>query len=86
MLHYRTLFNTLHLDSEDLDVNGIVNRLLNKDEADKPIDFITFSKNWITTAPIKSKDTYTTGLNAFIRFIGKDELDTKNITVETHGE
>ena len=82
VLHYRTMFNTLHLDSDNYDVTEIVNRLLNKDEADKPIDFIAFSKNWIATAPIKSKDTYTTGLNAFIRFIDKDELDIKKITVD----
>ena len=82
VLHYRTMFNTLHLDSENDDVNEIVNRLQNKEEADKPIDFISFSKSWITTTPIKSKDIYTTGLNAFIRFIGKDELDIKKITVD----
>ncbi len=76
VLHYRTMLTTLHIDTENLDLNEIVMRLQNKDEADKPIDFIAFSKNWIATAPIKSKGTYTTGLNAFIRFIGKDELDT----------
>lgn len=82
VLHYRTQFNTMHLDSENYDVNEIVHRLLNKDEADKPIDFIAFSRKWISTAPIKSKDIYSTGLNALIRFVGKDELDIKNITVE----
>ena len=35
VLHYRTMFNTQHLDSENYDVNEIVNRLLNKDKADK---------------------------------------------------
>ncbi len=82
VLHYRTLLTTLHIDTENLDLNEIVMRLQNKDEAEKPIDFIAFSKNWIATAPIKSKDTYTTGLNAFIRFLGKDELDIKNITID----
>ena len=82
VLHYRTLLTMLHIDTENLDLNEIVMRLQNKDEAEKPIDFIAFSKNWIATAPIKSKDTYTTGLNAFIRFLGKDELDIKNITVD----
>ena len=82
VLHYRTLLTTLHIDTENLDLNEIVMRMQNKDEAEKPIDFIAFSKNWIATAPIKSKDTYTTGLNAFIRFIGKDELDIKKITVD----
>lgn len=82
MLHYRTLFNTLHLDSENYDVNEIVNRLLNKEEAEKPIDFIAFSKNWIATTSFKSKDIYTTGLKAFIKFIGKEELNIKEITVD----
>ena len=82
VLHYRTMLTSLHIDTENLDLNEIVMRLQNKDEADKPIDFIAFSKNWIATAPIKSKDTYTTGLNAFIRFIDKDELDIKKITVD----
>ena len=82
VLHYRTSLITLHIDTENLDLNEIVMRLQNKDEAEKPIDFIAFSKNWIATASIKSKDTYTTGLNAFIRFIGNDELDIKKITVD----
>ena len=45
VLHYRSLLNSLHLDQENHDVNEIVNRLLNKDEADKPIDFIAFCKS-----------------------------------------
>jgi len=80
--HYRTLLTMLHIDTENLNLNEIVMRLQNKDEAEKPIDVIAFSKEWIATAPIKSKETYTTGLNAFIRFIDKDELDIKRITVD----
>lgn len=56
--------------------------MLNKEEAEKPIDFIAFSRRWIDEAPIKSKDTYTTGLNAFIRFIGKDEFNISGINVD----
>ena len=82
VLHYRMMFTSLHLDSDNYDVNEIVSRLLCKDEAEKPIDFIAFSKSWIATAPIKSKDIYTTALNAFIKFIGKNELDIKEITVD----
>lgn len=82
VLHYRTQFNDLHLDFENYDIEEIVNRLIGKDEAEKPIDFIAFSKKWISTTPIKSKDIYSTGLNALIKFVGKDELDIKNITVE----
>ena len=82
ILHYRTMFNAMHLDSENYDVGEIVNRILNKEEAEKPIDFIAFSKDWIATSSGRSKDIYTTGLNAFIKFIGKEELDIKNITVD----
>ena len=60
VLHYRTQFNALHLDFENYDVEEIVNRLIGKDEAEKPIDFIAFSKKWISTTPIKSKDIYST--------------------------
>ena len=69
VLHYRTMFNTMHLDSDNYDVNEIVNRLLNKDECEKPINFIAFCKNWIETTPIGSKDIYTTSLKAFICLI-----------------
>ncbi|MDY6424488.1 MAG: phage integrase SAM-like domain-containing protein [Bacteroidales bacterium] len=82
VLHYRTLLTTLHLDSENYDVNEIVNRLLNKEEAEKPIDFIAFCKNWIDTSSNRSKDIYTTSLNAFIKFIGKEDLDIKEISVD----
>lgn len=82
VLHYRTIVNSLHLDFENYDVGEIVKRLLNKEEAEKPIDFIAFCKNWVATSSGRSKDIYTTGLNAFIKFIGKEELDIKNITVD----
>ena len=82
VLHYRTLVNSLHLDSGNDDVSEIVNRLLCKEEAEKPIDFIAFSKKWINETSIKGKDNYTTALNSFIRFLGKEELEIKKITVD----
>jgi len=82
VLHYRMLYSSMHLDSENYDVNEIVSRFLCKDEAEKPIDFITFCRKWITETTIKGKDNYNTALNSFIRFIGKEELDIKKITVD----
>ena len=55
VLHYRMLYTSMHLDSENYDVNEIVSRLLYKDEAKKPIDFIAFSKKWISETTIKGK-------------------------------
>ena len=82
VLHYRTMVNSLNFDSENCDVSEIVNRLLCKEEAEKPIDFIAFSKKWISETTIKGKDNYTTALNSFIRFLGKEELEIKKITVD----
>ena len=82
VLHYGSLLTSLHLDPENYDVNEIVNRLLNKEEANKPIDFIAFSRKWINETSIKGKDNYTTALKSFIRFIGKEELDIKKLTVD----
>ena len=82
VVHYRTMFNTLHLDTENSDVNEIVNCLHCKDEEDKPIDFIAFCKKWIDETTIKGKANYTTSLNSFIRFLGKEELEIKKLTVD----
>ena len=38
------------------------------------IDFIKFSREWITSTPIKGAPNYTTAINALVRFIGKEEL------------
>ena len=82
VLHYRTLLTTLNINTEGLDLNEIVSFLQNKDEAEKPIDFIAFCKKWISEATIKGKDNYTTALNSFIKFLGKEELNIKEITVD----
>lgn len=82
VLHYRMMFTALHLDSEKYDVNDIVNRLLCKEEAEKPIDFIEFSRKWISETTIKGKDNYNTALKSFIRFLGKDNIEIKKITVD----
>ena len=82
VLHYRTLYIGLHLDKKDYGLNEIVAHLQNKDEAEKPIDFIAFSRKWIAEAPIKSKETYTTGLNSLIRFVGNDTLEIDKLTVD----
>ncbi len=82
VLHYRMMFTALHLDSEKYDVNEIVNRLLCKEEAEKPIDFIAFCRKWISETSIKGKDNYNTALKSFIRFLGKDNIEIKKITVD----
>ena len=82
VLHYRTQLAALGIDVEGLELNEIVCRLQNKDEAERPIDFIAFSREWIGQTTIKGKDNYSIALNSFVRFIGREELNIKLITVE----
>ena len=82
ILHYRKVLSSLDVDLEKADVEEIVNRLLCKEEAEKPIDFIEFSRKWISETTIKGKDNYNTALKSFIRFLGKDNIEIKKITVD----
>ena len=82
VLHYRTMVAALGIDVDVLELNDIVAQLMNRDECDKPIDFIAFCRQWIAKAEIKSKDTYTTGLNCFVRFVGSEHLDIGKMNVD----
>ena len=82
VLHYRTLLTSQNINTEGLGLNEIVSLLQNKDETEKPINFIAFCKKWISEATIKGKDNYTTALNSFIKFLGKEELNIREITVD----
>ena len=80
ILHYRTMFTEMHLEAEDLDVNEIVARLTNREESDKPVDFIQFSKEWIDNSTLKGAVNYTSALNSLIRFTKSERLYTHQIT------
>lgn len=82
ILHYRKVLSSLNVDLEKADVEEIVNLLLCKEEAEKPIDFIAFCRKWISETSIKGKDNYNTALKSFIRFLGKDNIEIKKITVD----
>ena len=82
ILHYRKVLSSLNVDLEKADVEEVVNCLLCKEESEKPIDFIAFSRKWISETAIKGRDNYNTTLKSFIRFLGKDNIEIKKITVE----
>ena len=63
ILHYRTMFTEMHLETEALDVNEIVARLTSREESDKPVDFIQFAKGWIANSTLKGAANYTSALN-----------------------
>ena len=82
ILHYRKMFNEMHLEAETLDVNEIVARLNSRDKSDKPVDFIQFSKEWIANSTLKGAVNYTSALNSLIRFNKNEKLYTHQITSE----
>lgn len=82
ILHYRKMFNEMHLEAETLDVNEIVARLNSRDQSDKPVDFIQFAKEWIADSTLKGAVNYTSALNSLIRFNKSDKLYTYQISSE----
>lgn len=44
------------------------------------IDFIQFSREWITHATIKGVENYTTAINALVAFLGQEELKISQLT------
>ena len=82
ILHYSKMFNEMHLETETLDVNEIVDRLNSRDESDKPVDFIQFAKEWIADSTLKGAVNYTSALNSLIRFNKSEKLYTHQITSE----
>ena len=80
ILHYRTMFTEIHLETEALDVNEIVARLTSREESDKPVDFIQFAKGWIANSTLKGAANYTSALNSLIRFNKNEKLYTYQIT------
>ena len=82
ILHYRKMFNEMHLETETLDVNEIVDRLNSRDKSDKPVDFIQFAKEWIANSTLKGAVNYTSALNSLIRFNKSEKLYTHQITSE----
>lgn len=82
ILHYRKMFNEMHLEAETLDVNEIVARLNSRDKSDKPVDFIQFAKEWIADSTLKGAVNYTSALNSLIRFNKSEKLYTYQISSE----
>ena len=72
----------MHLETETLDVNEIVDRLNSRDKSDKPVDFIQFAKEWIANSTLKGAVNYTSALNSLIRFNKSEKLYTHQITSE----
>jgi integrase len=72
----------LQIELQNYTLEEVFDILDGEREKQQTIDFIKFSREWISTTTIKGAINYSTSVNALIRFIGKDTLDIKLITTD----
>ena len=82
VLYYREQCLKLQLDQNHYSLDEIVEFLNGEQEKQQTINFIKFSREWIASTTIKGAPNYTTAINALVRFIGKEELDINQITLD----
>ena len=82
VLYYREQCLKLQLDQNHYSLDEIIEFLNGEQEKQQTIDFIKFSREWIASTTIKAAPTYTTAINALVRFVGKEELDINLITLD----
>ena len=72
----------LQIELNHYTIDEVMDYLDGERQKQQTIDFIKFSREWIASSSIKGAPNYTSALNALIRFIGKEELDVKLITLD----
>ena len=80
--HYQELCATMQIDVNNYTLKEIITGLESEQRRQEKIDFIQFSREWISKATIKGAPNYTTALNAFVAFIGQEELDIAGLTIK----
>lgn len=78
---YRLKCAKMQIDLNNYSLNQIFAILKFEDQKEKGVDYISFSRDWIKLSSLKSKSSYTTALNSFISYLGKDHIDIREITL-----
>lgn len=78
--YYEELCMGLPLEASNLTLSDVLDYIQKEKEKNTPIDFIQFCKDWLAVTEVKGKRNYQTALNAFIAFLGKDKLNTNQVT------
>lgn len=68
------------IEASNLTLSDVLDYIQKEKEKNTPIDFIQFCKDWLAATEVKGKRNYQTALNAFIAFLGKDKLNTNQVT------
>lgn len=78
--YYEELCMGLPLEASNLTLSDVLDYIQKEKEKNTPIDFIQFCKDWLAATEVKGKRNYQTAFNAFIAFLGKDKLNTNQVT------
>ena len=78
--HYQELCVSLPLESSKLTISDILDYIQKEKEKNTPIDFLQFCNEWLETTKVKGKVNYKSALNTFKTFLGKDKLNTSQVT------
>lgn len=81
-MYYKEQCRNFQVDQHNYSLDEIFDLLNHEQEKQQTIDFIKFSREWISSATIKGAPNYTTAINALVRFVGKEELDVNLITLD----
>jgi len=79
--NYQEMSSKLPIDLSSYTLDDILSFIDGENRKKQQIDFIQFSKKWIDEATIKGVENYTSAINAFILFLGKEELNINQISM-----
>ncbi|MDE5701377.1 MAG: site-specific integrase [Bacteroides sp.] len=78
--HYQEECTKLQIGINHYTLDEIITLLKGEQKKSQEIDFIQFSREWIAHATIKGAENYTSAINAFVQFLGKDKLVIQQLT------
>ena len=78
--HYQEMCAKLQVDINSYTMDDIIALLKGEQKKSQEIDFIQFSREWIAHTTIKGAENYTSAINAFVKFFGKDKLLVQQLT------
>lgn len=78
--YYQEICAKLQVDINNYTLDDIIVLLKGEQKKSQEIDFIQFSREWIAHTTIKGAENYTSAINAFVKFLGKDKLLVQQLT------
>ena len=78
--YYQETCTKLQLDINHYTLDDVLIHLKGEQKKAQEIDFIQFSRVWIAHATIKGAENYTSAINSFVQFLGKDNLCINKLT------